>query len=48
MGEFSNNAAHSNLYYGLRIFPEYYPRNVSLRHSLSRHGNGVVNDTCTR
>jgi len=25
LGEFRGNAAHSNLRYGLRIFPEYYP-----------------------
>ena len=24
-GEFSNNRAHSNMFYGLRIHPEYYP-----------------------
>lgn len=26
LGEFSNNHAHSNLFYGLRVHPEYYPR----------------------
>ncbi|KXZ54727.1 hypothetical protein GPECTOR_4g796 [Gonium pectorale] len=26
--EFSNNTAHSNMFYGLRIHPEYYPRNT--------------------
>eukprot|EP00899_Mesostigma_viride_P025002 jgi/Mesvir1/5687/Mv15702-RA.1 len=26
MGEFSGNLAHSNIKYGLRIFPEYHPR----------------------
>ncbi|GAX81123.1 hypothetical protein CEUSTIGMA_g8557.t1 [Chlamydomonas eustigma] len=25
LGEFSNNRAHSNMFYGLRIHPEYYP-----------------------
>ncbi|KAG2491954.1 hypothetical protein HYH03_009686 [Edaphochlamys debaryana] len=25
--EFSNNTAHGNMFYGLRIHPEYYPRN---------------------
>ena len=24
-GEFYNNRAHSNMFYGLRIYPEYYP-----------------------
>ncbi|KAG2496270.1 hypothetical protein HYH03_005503 [Edaphochlamys debaryana] len=27
MLEFSNNTAHGNMFYGLRIHPEYYPRN---------------------
>ena len=27
LGEFTNNTAHSNMFYGLRIHPEYYPRN---------------------
>jgi hypothetical protein len=27
MGEFFNNTAHSNMFYGLRVHPEYYPRN---------------------
>ena len=27
MVQFSNNTAHSNMFYGLRIHPEYYPRN---------------------
>ncbi|EFJ47175.1 hypothetical protein VOLCADRAFT_92352 [Volvox carteri f. nagariensis] len=26
--EFTNNTAHSNQFYGLRIHPEFYPRNV--------------------
>ncbi|GFR40478.1 hypothetical protein Agub_g1045 [Astrephomene gubernaculifera] len=26
--EFTNNTAHSNQFYGFRIHPEYYPRNV--------------------
>ena len=29
LGEFRNNTAHSNMFYGLRIYPEYFPRNVS-------------------
>ncbi len=29
LGEFSNNAAHSNMFYGLRIHPEYYPKQAS-------------------
>ncbi|KXZ43941.1 hypothetical protein GPECTOR_77g37 [Gonium pectorale] len=28
LGEFYNNSAHSNIHYGFRIHPEYYPRNV--------------------
>ncbi|GIL53440.1 hypothetical protein Vafri_9024 [Volvox africanus] len=26
--EFTNNTAHSNMFYGLRIHPEFYPRNI--------------------
>lgn len=26
LGEFTNNRAHSNMFYGLRIHPEFYPR----------------------
>ena len=25
LGEFTNNRAHSNMFYGLRIHPEFYP-----------------------
>jgi hypothetical protein len=25
LGKFENNRAHSNMFYGLRIFPEFYP-----------------------
>ena len=27
LGEFTNNRAHSNMFYGLRIHPEFYPTN---------------------
>ncbi len=25
LGEFTNNLAHSNMFYGLRIHPQYFP-----------------------
>jgi hypothetical protein len=28
MGIFKDNVGHSNRFYGLRVHPEYYPRNV--------------------
>ena len=31
LGQFRDNAAHSNLRYGLRIFPEYYPNSEPCR-----------------
>eukprot|EP00798_Chlamydomonas_sp_ICE-L_P008885 gene8886-3764_t len=31
LGEFSNNRAHSNMFYGLRIHPQYFPKEVPCR-----------------
>lgn len=28
LGRFENNVAHSNMFYGLRVHPEYYPKKV--------------------
>eukprot|EP00798_Chlamydomonas_sp_ICE-L_P018974 gene18974-25550_t len=42
LGEFSNNTAHSNMFYGLRIHPEFYPKQDPCRKINSAGGYNQV------
>lgn len=48
MGEFFNNTAHSNMFYGLRVHPEYYPREDPCAWNTPDYANTYENGRFTQ